>query len=41
MPFRIVMTWTDGRSTIQLNDVQPNVTIDAERFNQPLPPALT
>jgi hypothetical protein len=40
MPFRIVMTWTDGRSTIQLNDVQPNVTIDGERFKQPRPPVL-
>jgi hypothetical protein len=37
LPFRIVLTWTDGQNTIVLNDVQPNVAIDAARFAQPAP----
>jgi outer membrane lipoprotein-sorting protein len=40
MPFKIVITWTDGQSTIQLNDVQPNVPIGPEKFVKPLPPAV-
>ena len=35
MPFHWVMTWTNGQSTIQLNDVRPNVPIDAARFARP------
>jgi hypothetical protein len=37
MPFKFVITWTNGRSTIQLDDVQPNVAIDLEKFGKPLP----
>ena len=37
MPFRTVVTWTDGQNTIALNDVQPNVAIDAARFATPAP----
>jgi len=37
MPFRTVITWTDGRSTIQLNEVKPNLSIDAARFAKPAP----
>jgi hypothetical protein len=37
MPFRIVVTWTDGQNTIALNQVQPNVTIAAARFSRPAP----
>lgn len=37
MPFKIVITWTDGQSNIELTDVQPNVAIDAARFAQPAP----
>ena len=40
MPFRWTATWTDGQSIIQLNDVQPNVTIGAEKFAKPVPPAV-
>jgi hypothetical protein len=29
IPFRMVMTWTDGQNTYRLSDVQPNVQIDA------------
>jgi hypothetical protein len=37
MPFKTVLTWTDGQNTIALNDVQPNVAIDAGRFSRPAP----
>jgi outer membrane lipoprotein-sorting protein len=37
MPFRTVITWTDGRSTVELKDVKPNVPIDATRFAKPAP----
>jgi hypothetical protein len=40
MPFRWVVTWTDGQSTVQLSDVQPNVPIDAARFAKPAPAVL-
>jgi photosynthetic reaction center cytochrome c subunit len=39
MPFRWTMTWTDGRSTTELTQVQTNVAIDAARFAKPAPPA--
>ena len=38
VPFRRVVTWTDGRSTIALSEVQPNARIDAARFAEPAPP---
>ena len=37
MPFHMVITWTDGQSTIQLTDVQPNVAVDAAKFAKPAP----
>jgi len=37
MPFHWVITWTDGRATIDLNDVQANVPIDSARFARPAP----
>ncbi len=40
MPFHMVITWTDGQSTIQLTDVQPNVAIDAAKFAKPAPPTV-
>jgi hypothetical protein len=39
MPFRWTVTWLDGRDTIELTEVRPNVPIDASRFNRPAPPA--
>jgi outer membrane lipoprotein-sorting protein len=39
MPFRWTTTWTDGRSTTQLSQVQANVPIDAAKFAKPAPPA--
>jgi hypothetical protein len=35
MPFRSVVTWTDGQNTTQLREVRPNVAIDAARFGRP------
>ena len=35
MPFRWTVTWTDGQSTTEVAEIQPNVTIDASRFAQP------
>jgi hypothetical protein len=37
MPFRMVVTWTNGQNTIELEDVRPNVAIDASRFARPAP----
>jgi photosynthetic reaction center cytochrome c subunit len=37
MPFRTIVTWTDGQNTIELKDVRPNVPIDAVRFARPAP----
>jgi len=38
MPFRWTVTWLDGRSTIELTDVQPNVPVDAAKFARPAVP---
>jgi hypothetical protein len=38
IPFRWTVTWTDGRETIELTDVQPNAAIPAARFAKPAPP---
>ena len=37
MPFKIVITWTDGQNTISLNQVQANVPVDTARFAMPKP----
>jgi len=39
MPFKTVVTWTTGQATIELSEVQSNVSIDAATFKQP-PPAV-
>jgi len=39
MPFHWTVTWLDGRSIIELSDVQLNVSIDAAKFGKPAPPA--
>lgn len=41
MPFRSVVTWTNGQTTIELSDVQPNVAIEAARFGKPAPAVVT
>ena len=38
MPFRWTVSWLDGRSTIELSEVQPNAPIDAAKFARPAPP---
>lgn len=37
IPFRTIVTWTDGQNTIVLKEVRPNVPIDAARFARPAP----
>ena len=37
MPFRTLVTWTDGQNTLLLKDVRPNVAIDSARFARPAP----
>ena len=39
MPFRWTSTWLDGRSTIELSEVRPNIAIAPARFAKPAPPA--
>ena len=34
-PFQWIVTWTDGRSTIQLSELRANVPIEATRFAKP------
>jgi len=41
MPFHWVVTWTGGQSTMQLNEVQANVAIDAAKFSKPAPAVVT
>ena len=38
VPYNWQVTWVDGRSTIILASVQPNVPIDAAKFAKPAPP---
>jgi hypothetical protein len=38
VPHNVQITWVDGRSTIILQSVQPNVPIDAAKFAKPAPP---
>ena len=37
LPFHSVVTWTDGQTTIELSNVQPNVPVEASRFGKPAP----
>jgi outer membrane lipoprotein-sorting protein len=37
LPFRTIVTWTNGQTTIELSDVQPNAAIPAARFEKPAP----
>ena len=40
MPYKVVVTWTDGQSNILFTDVQPNAPIDATQFARPVPAVL-
>jgi outer membrane lipoprotein-sorting protein len=37
VPFKIISTWTDGQTTVELSQVQLNTTVDAARFARPAP----
>ena len=37
LPFKWQVTWTDGQSTFEMNQVQPNAPIDARKFAKPAP----
>jgi len=37
VPFRLMVTWTNGQNTIALSEVRPNVAIDAAKFARPAP----
>jgi len=37
MPFKWIVTWTNGQATTELTEVQPNVAIPAARFAKPAP----
>jgi outer membrane lipoprotein-sorting protein len=39
MPFRLTVTWLDGRANIDLSDIQANVPVDAAKFARPSPPS--
>jgi hypothetical protein len=35
MPFKVTVTWTDGRSIFALNEMRANAAVDAGRFAKP------
>ena len=39
MPYRVTVTWLDGKSTTEFSEIQPNVPIEAARFARPPRPA--
>jgi hypothetical protein len=39
LPFRWMYTWLDGRYTIELSNLRPNVAISPSRFARPASPA--
>jgi hypothetical protein len=41
MPFHWVVTWTGGQSIFELNEVTPNVAIEAAKFAKPSPAVVT
>src|SRR5262245_14629761 len=41
IPFRTVVTWTNGQTIVELSNVQPNVSIEAARFAKPAPAVVT
>ena len=38
VPFKWTVTWLDGRDSIELTDVRPNVPVDESRFGRPAAP---
>jgi hypothetical protein len=39
IPFKRTLLWQSGQSVVELDDIQPNVPVDAARFVRPAPPA--
>jgi hypothetical protein len=37
LPFKVIMTWTDGQNIFTFKEVQPNVRLEASRFARPAP----
>ena len=37
MPFQVVLTWTNGQSTLQFDELETNVVIDDAQFGRPEP----
>ena len=37
IPYRVMVTWLDGKSTTEFSEIRPNVPIDAKRFARPAP----
>jgi hypothetical protein len=37
MPFKELVTWTNGQNTIEIKEIRPNVTIEPTRFARPAP----
>jgi hypothetical protein len=37
VPFRWIVTWTNGQATTELSEVQLNVPIDAAKLARPAP----
>jgi hypothetical protein len=35
VPHKIIVTWLDGKSILQLNDIKPNAPVEASRFARP------
>jgi len=35
MPFRLIVSWLDGKETFELTEIQANVAVDAARFARP------
>jgi photosynthetic reaction center cytochrome c subunit len=40
MPFKWTITWTNGQSTVELNEVRANVAINAAKFGKPAPAVI-
>jgi hypothetical protein len=37
IPYRMMVTWLDGRSATEFSEIQPNVPVNAARFAKPAP----
>jgi photosynthetic reaction center cytochrome c subunit len=37
LPYRLTVTWLDGRATTEFSDIQANIPVDLSRFTKPAP----